>query len=174
MGISDNGPPPRYWRAFYTMSRAEKKCEQRLEDQDVEVFLPKQKSIRQWSDRKKEVIEPLFRNYIFAHVHERERLTCLRTNGIVRCVSFGGDLAQVPEEEIEQLRITQNTPGRLGLVEDPRPPEGTKVTVVDGPLSGLTGIVMEHRGNVYLLIRVQSVEQTMKVQLSAEKVEEVE
>lgn len=173
MAITDDGPPPRYWRAFYTRARAEKKCEQRLEDQEVDVFLPKQKSIRQWSDRQKEVVEPLFRNYIFAHVNERERLTVLRTNGVVRTVSFGGELAEVRAEEIEQLRITQNSPGRLGLYEDPRPPKGTKVTVVGGPLSGLTGTVMEHRGNVYLLIRVESVQQVLKVQLSAEQVEEV-
>ena len=45
--------PTHIWRVFYTRARAEKKCEQRLEDRRIDVLVPKKKEIRQWSDRKK-------------------------------------------------------------------------------------------------------------------------
>ena len=106
----------RKWRVFYTQARAEKKCEERLVQRGVEVYLPTHKVVRQWKDRKKKVIEPLFRNYIFAHVDEQERLHVLKTPGIVRCVSFGGTPAEVDEGEIEQLKIAQKDPKRLRLV----------------------------------------------------------
>ena len=85
------------WRVFYTQARAEKKCEQRLGQRGVEVYLPTHKVVRQWKDRKKKVVEPLFRNYIFVRVDEQERLHVLQTPGIVRCVSFGGTPAEVDE-----------------------------------------------------------------------------
>ncbi len=47
------------WYAIYTNPRAEKLVHSRLEETGVEVFLPLQKTYRQWSDRKKLVIKPL-------------------------------------------------------------------------------------------------------------------
>lgn len=108
----------RVWRVFYTFPRAEKKYEQRLSDSGIETYLPKHTVVRQWSDRKKKVVEPLFRNYIFARVDERDRLRALRTDGIVRCVSFQGQPAVVRDEEIEQIRLALDRRGcvrRRGL-----------------------------------------------------------
>lgn len=162
----------RTWRVFYTRARAEKKCEQRLDDRRIDVLLPTRTVVRQWSDRTKEVVEPLFRNYIFAQVDEKDRLRVLQTPGIVRCVSFRGEPARLREEEVEQIRRTQEAPDRLSVV-DLRPPVGATVTVTEGPMQGLTGEVREHRGQTYVLVRVEAVRQAIKVQVPASAVEEV-
>lgn len=156
----------RHWRVFYTRARAEKACETRLRDHGVEVLCPKQKVVRQWSDRKKEVVEPLFRNYLFAHVDERERLQVLRTNGIVRCVHFHGEPAVLRPEVVADLQKAQSAPDRLSVV-DLRPPVGTTVTIVDGPmgLHGLTGELCEHRGQTSVLVRVEMLRQAVRVQV---------
>jgi len=159
------------WRVFYTRARAEKKCETRLEQRSVEVFLPKRAVVRQWADRTKKVIEPLFRNYIFARVDEAERMRVLRTNGIVRCVTFRGEPARLRDEEVDQLRLTQGAPDRLSVM-DLRPPVGTEVTVTGGPLQGLSGEVTEHRGQVHVLVRVESIRQAVKVEVPADWVEQ--
>lgn len=155
----------RVWRVFYTMARAEKKCEERLRERDFEVLLPKYIALRQWKDRKKKVVEPLFRNYIFARVNERERLQVLEVDGIVRTVSFGGRLAEVAVHEIEQLQIALRDPERLGLVDFPLPATGTMVKVTDGPLRGLEGEVTEHRGQEYVVVRVSAIQQAVRVTL---------
>lgn len=156
------------WRVFYTLPRAEKKCEQRLQEQEIEVFLPKITSIHQWKDRKKAVVEPLFRNYIFAHVDEKDRLRVLQTDGIVRSVAFNGQPAVVSDEEIEQIRIAIRDPGRLSVIDaPPRPAVGSRVAVVEGPLSGLKGEVVEHRGQVHLIVRVSAIRQALKINLPA-------
>ena len=41
------------WYAIYTRPRAEKQVYQRLTESGIETYLPMQKTIRQWSDRKK-------------------------------------------------------------------------------------------------------------------------
>ena len=56
------------WHVIYTAPRAEKKVNERLESQGVETYLPLQKTLRQWSDRKKKVSIPLFNSYVFVRV----------------------------------------------------------------------------------------------------------
>lgn len=152
------------WRVFYTFPRSEKKCEERLCERSIEVFLPKHTVIRQWSDRKKKVVEPLFRNYIFAHVDERDRLRVLQTDGIVRCVSFEGSPAVVRDEEIEQIRIALENGSDFAVVDYvPRPEVGSKVVVTEGPMRGLRGVVREHRGQTHVLVVISAIRQALSV-----------
>ncbi len=164
---SANANPDCPWRVFYTLPRAEKKCETRLAQRHVEVFLPTCEVVRQWKDRKKKVVEPLFKNYIFARVDEQDRLRVLQTPGIVRCVSFGGAPAEVAAEEIAQLQIAQKDPSQLLRIDYPPPGIGEAVTVVEGPLRGLHGEVIEHRGQLYVVIRVAAIRQAVRVSVPA-------
>ena len=161
----------RKWRVFYTQSRAEKQCEARLARREIDVFLPKCEVVRQWKDRKKKVIEPLFRNYIFACVDEQDRLRVLKTPGIVRCVSFGGTPALVDTTEVEQLKIAQQDPARLRLVDAPLPTLGKIVTITEGPLRGLRGEVAQHRGLYHIILRVTAIRQAVRVHVPAAWVE---
>lgn len=162
------------WRVFYTFPRAEKKAEKRLDDGRIEVFLPKHTVVRQWSDRKKKVVEPLFRNYIFARVDEKERLRVLQTDGIVRCVSFQGTPAEVRDDEIEQIRRAIEHGGDFAVVDYvPRPDVGSKVVVTEGPLRGLKGEVREHRGQTNVLVAITAIRQALRVNVPAAWVEKV-
>ena len=53
------------WYALYTKSRNEKKAHSALVSSGIDSFLPLIKNLKQWSDRKKWVEEPLFRSYLF-------------------------------------------------------------------------------------------------------------
>jgi transcription termination/antitermination protein NusG len=158
----------RYWRVFYTRPRAEKKVERRLEASGAEVFLPMRTAIRQWSDRKKEVMVPLFPGYIFAHVDERERLSVLEDEGIVRCISFNGSIAAARDEEISALRAMQNVPGQIEAVAMRSVPKGAEVVVTSGPLTGVRGFVIGHPKMHYLLVEVASVAQAVRVHIPAD------
>ena len=79
-------PSDKVWRLFYTSPHAERQCEQRVLEQGIEAFVPYRTVVKQWSDRRKQIEEPLFPNYLFAHVDERGRLSTLKTPGIVRCL----------------------------------------------------------------------------------------
>ena len=160
-----------YWRVFYTTARAEKKCAQRLQTQDIDVFLPTYVTLRQWADRKKKVVEPLFRNYLFAQVDEAERLRVLQTPGIVRCVAFDGQPARVIPGEIEQLQIAQKAPDRLAPIAYPRPGIGAPVAIVDGPFRGLRGEVVRHQGEMHIVLRITSIQQALRVSVQADWVQ---
>lgn len=157
---------PKYWRVFYTKARTEMKCETRLEEKGIDVFLPKMDEIHQWSDRKKKVTVPLFRSYIFAHVDEHDRLRVLQTDGITRCLMFGGRLAAMQEKEMAYLKILQNSRDALSIARyGIRPAIGEEVVIEDGPLQGLTGIVTDHRGQLELIVRIDTIQQAVRVRI---------
>lgn len=161
------------WRVFYTRSRAEKQIEASLERQEYEVFLPKCEEIRQWKDRKKRVVLPLFPGYIFACVNERERLEVLQLDGVVRNVCMDGQPCSLTEDEIDQLRILQEDPYRISAVPiSELPKKGAHVTVTRGAFSGLKGEVRSRRGQTHVVVIVPAIKQAVRVIVPAEWVEE--
>jgi transcription antitermination factor NusG len=74
------------WYAIYVNSRHEKKVASLLESKLVEIFLPLQKKTKQWSDRKKIVLEPLFTSYLFVRIQETEKEKVRETSGVLNFV----------------------------------------------------------------------------------------
>jgi transcription antitermination factor NusG len=112
------------------------------------------KKNHQWSDRKKEIEEPLIRGYIFIYANERERLLSLEQPSIVRCVCERGHAACIPEWQIENLRKVENVQGDLMIHNGIIP--GKKVEIVNGPLRGAIGIIesMEHKNRFAVSIDI--------------------
>jgi transcription antitermination factor NusG len=92
------------WYAIYVNSRHEKKVASLLESKLVEIFLPLQKKTKQWSDRKKIVLEPLFTSYLFVRIQETEKEKVRETSGVLNFVYWLGKPAVVRDEEIEIIR----------------------------------------------------------------------
>ena len=110
-----------HWYAVYIKSRAEKKAQTELQQKEIESFLPLQRKLRQWSDRKKWVEMPLIPGYLFVRVSRKEYDTVLQSSFIVSYVRFEGTAAIIPDNQIEylQLMLKQDnldieiTPGNL-------------------------------------------------------------
>ncbi len=155
----------RVWRVFYTRPRNEKKVAERLSARGIEVCLPLRTVLRQWSDRKKKVQEPLFPGYLFAYVDEHERLAALQDNGVVTTVSFGGTLAEVQDAEIETLRALEGLPKSVEARALDAVPSGAEVIVTNGPLKGARGTVEGSPKAFYLFILIESVRQAIRLEV---------
>jgi transcription antitermination factor NusG len=127
------------WFALYTKPRSEFKAGKQLAGIEVEYYLPAITRLKQWSDRKKKVTEPLIRGYIFIHANEHQRLASVEQPSIVRCVFDGGHPASIPEWQIDNIRkmLSRNSEiiVRNGIIS------GTKVKIKNGPFEGVVGIV---------------------------------
>lgn len=126
------------WYAAYTRPRWEKKVASLLEEKNIENYLPLQKILKQWSDRKKWVREPLFRSYVFVCIGKEEYLAAIRTPGIVNFVSFEGKAVSIPQVQIEAIRTFIAT-GEDLVPETANMKPGDRVEVIRGPLKGLEG-----------------------------------
>lgn len=158
-------PLPIGWYAAYTKPRTEKKVFERLARQGVEVYLPLQRTLKQWSDRKKWVEEPLIRSYVFVRESNANHSMILSTEGLVRYIGFGGRPAVVPHADIVKI---QQLLGQAELtVEASAEPIaiGSQIVITTGSLQGLSGEVVEHRGRQKLVVRLEAINYSILVSL---------
>jgi transcription antitermination factor NusG len=158
----------KHWLALYTKPRHEFKAALQLENLSIEYYLPTLTKIKHWSDRKKKVVEPLFRGYIFIYCAEKERVLAVSQSTIVRVVSFNGKPAVIPDWQIENLRIM--------LIDNPevfvsdKIEIGSKVKIVDGPFRDVIGIVKGAQEEKWLAVSVDLLKCTVMVRLPKESV----
>jgi transcription antitermination factor NusG len=131
----------KHWYALYTKPRHEFKAEEQLKNNGIEYFLPKVTRLKQWSDRKKKVTEPLFSGYIFVRGNEKDRLLALEQYAIVRSIFFEGAPAIVPDWQIENLQKMLESGSEIEVTEQLN--VGTKVKIISGPFKDVEGIVYE-------------------------------
>lgn len=157
------------WYAAYTKPRNEKKVYTRLMENGIETFLPLQKRLKQWSDRKKMVEEPLFRSYIFVHIDSKDYYNILNTNGIVRYVTFGGKAAPIPERQIEQVKQLLVQDVEIETLDESLE-VGTTVEVKFGGLMGVVGELVEHTGKKKVVIKIDHISHSLLVTLPTDYV----
>ena len=133
----------RKWFALYTKSRWEKRAYQQLVEKGIETYLPLEKRLKQWSDRRKWVEEPLIRSYIFVKTTEHDLQQALNTPGIVTVIRFSGRPAPVQEKEIALIRSVLSSEEEFEVTGDAFA-LGQKVCVDHGTLKGLEGELVQH------------------------------
>ncbi len=127
------------WHVVYTKPRTEKKVYQKLIEVGFESFLPLQKVVRQWSDRKKKVEVPLFTSYVFINTNAKHYQDILSIFGIVRFIYFCGKPAIVRPVEIENIKEFLNrTKGSKVVFE-----KNDRVEITEGPLGGKRGKILQ-------------------------------
>lgn len=92
------------WYAVYTKPRWEKKVAENLAYNEFEAYCPINRVVRQWSDRKKVVHEPLFTSYVFVRIAEKQISEVKRIEGVLNLVYWLGKPAVIKEEEIEIIK----------------------------------------------------------------------
>lgn len=153
----------RFWRAFYTRPRHEKKAAGRLEA-EFEVYCPVRETRVQWSDRWKTVQKPLFTGYIFARVNDEERRRLLEDPSVSRTVTWLGKPAHIRDEEIYAIRVLLE---EAEEVEVTYVSEGDRVRVDSGELRDMHGVVVSVSGKrARLRIESMQCELTFSVRAS--------
>ncbi len=135
-----------YWHAVYVKSRTEKKAQAELQIQEIETFLPLQRKLRQWSDRKKWVEMPLISGYLFVKASRKEYDQILQSNYVVSYVRFEGKAAVIPDAQIEYLKLMlKQDNSEIEITREKLKP-GQMIEVVAGLLIGLKGKLQKIKG----------------------------
>jgi transcriptional antiterminator RfaH len=143
------------WYPVYTNPRAEKKAYEALLNKGIEAYLPLRRQLKQWSDRKKWVEEPLIKSYLFVHIAEHEQAAVLMTRGIARFIYFGSKIAAMPDRQIDDLRLLMSNSLDLEVTEENLLP-GEKITLKAGPLKGMKGEIISYRSQKQLALRLEN------------------
>jgi transcription antitermination factor NusG len=153
------------WYPVYTNPRAEKKAYELLAKKKIEVYLPLKKTLKQWSDRKKWIQEPLISSYLFVYITVSEMADVLTTSGISRFIYFSGKVATMPEKQIEQIKRLLQTDSPFSITTK-QFEKGEQVRVIAGPLQGLTGELIEYQSEKRILLRLGPVGESLLVKIS--------
>lgn len=152
---------PRVWYAVYTRPRWEKKVAALLAEKGIEHYCPINKVTRQWSDRKKVVLEPVFKGYVFVCPEENKKWDIKKVPGILNYVFWLGKPAVIREQEINTIRKF--------LMEFDSVEVEKKGFVVNSPVRITQGVLMNYEGMVIEVFGNRAVVKidTMDIQLSA-------
>ena len=130
------------WLVIATRPRSEKKVARALERLGLEYYLPVQRQLRQWKDRKKWVDVVLFPSYVFVYVTEADRHLVFGVEGVLRFVSFQGQPARISPSDLQRIRTLCSGADAAELCREVLL-SGDRVEVTGGALCGLQGILTE-------------------------------
>lgn len=154
------------WYPVYTHARAEKKAHEALLKKGIEAYLPLNRQLKQWSDRKKWVEEPLIKSYLFVYITEQDQMEVLTTKGIARFIYFSGKITAMPDAQINELKLLLASPYQLEITEEDLQP-GEKIIIKAGPLKGLTGEMISYRSQKQLILRLNNMGLSILVHVAA-------
>jgi transcriptional antiterminator RfaH len=156
------------WYALYVKSRSEKKVAAELVHLGIDHYLPLQKLLKQWSDRKKWVEEPLFRSYLFVYISAEQYYDVLNVTGAVKYVSFEGKAVPVPGQQIEAIKyyLNEEAPEKM---QNMHWEKGQRVEVITGSLTGLSGELVEVKGKHKVYVEIEAVGSAILLEIPKNK-----
>lgn len=157
----------KHWFVFYTKSRHEKKVQDFLIKRGYNVFLPMQKVMRQWSDRKRKVEVPLFNSYLFVHITEDQIPMVLQTPGISWNIRYNDRPAVLRSEDLEIIQRFLSSGLFIEAAAEQSLTQGDTVEVIGGPLKGMKGIVNRTSDGEKFSVLLESIHQNIIVTLNS-------
>lgn len=144
------------WYAVHTKARNERLAVEHLERQGYRTHLPLIRAARHRRGRWQGTVEPLFPGYVFVRLDLRsDNSAPIRsTRGVIGLVRFGGEPLPVPHAFMRVLHAAR------GDANDPIDPDhllraGDRVTLVEGPMTGLMAIVEAKSGRDRVLLLLE-------------------
>ncbi|WBV56251.1 UpxY family transcription antiterminator [Chryseobacterium sp. Chry.R1] len=154
------------WYVIYTKSRYEKKTAQILTEQNFKVYLPLNKTISQWSDRKKKVEKPLFSSYVFIYLETiKDYLRALAIEGVVIFIKFGNRLVRVLDEEIDRIRVFLNEFSDVELRNSLDIKVGEKRRITSGPFENYDCEIIKIDNKKKICVRIESLKYSILAEM---------
>lgn len=139
-----------------------------LEQKGIECWCPVRKVVKQWSDRKKMIEEPLFTSYVFVNIQDNEKTPVLMTDGILNFVYYLGKPAVIRDEEINLIkRYLDEKEATVSVQSLTSLDENTRIKVNHGVFMDTTGTVLKG-GKKKVFVKLESLDQVMIVEFPIE------
>jgi len=158
---SDSGKDQ--WFALQVRGRHERLVSTILTNKGYESFLP---TYRNWEGpkRKRHEESPLFPGYVFCRFDAFRRLPILVTPGVIHVVGIGRQPVAIDEIEMHSLVRIVDENFQAEPIDFLQP--GEKVRIVEGPLSGVEGILIDHKNSLQLILSVTLLGRSVRVEVN--------
>ncbi len=161
------------WYLIYAKPNQEVVAQQQLEQQGYTTYLPMIMNTKRRNGRRRYVEEPFFPRYLFIHLDQiNDNWSPIRsTMGVSSLVRFGMQPVSVNDDIIELIKQRENPEG-LHEVEDSLS-KGDSVRVLDGPMMGLEGVFIAKTGEQRVILLLDLMGKTTRVQIDVDAIEVV-
>jgi transcription termination/antitermination protein NusG len=157
-----------HWFALGVMARHEKAVARILTHKGYETLLPLYTNRHQYATRAREFDLPLFPGYVFCRFQPAAHLPVVTTPGVLQVVGAGRMPVAVDIEEI--AAIQQAVRAKARMLPWPFWKDGQRGRVVNGPLTGVEGIVTTVKESVRMVLSVSLLQRSMLVEVDASSV----
>ena len=155
----------KHWYAIYVRPRAEKKVAKSLSDAGIDHYLPLQRSLRKWSDRKKWIDMPLIPGYCFVHIDLADRIQVLTLPNVLQFVRFAGQPAMIQPSHIEFMKRMLSQTEVDYTISDQMPAPGQTVEIISGPMIGLQAEMICEKGRSRIIVRLEALGNIIQVEV---------
>ena len=157
------------WYALYINRHHERKVCTWISNMGVDTLLPIRSVKKIWSDRIKIIEEPLFPSYLFVKASCLEYFEILNHPSAVKYVSFGGNPAVIPEDQIGALKIisTFNIDAESSQSAFSA---GEEVVIAEGPLKGTKCELIHCNRKRRFILRMDQIGYSLSISISKENV----
>jgi len=152
------------WYVFYTHPKAEKVVYRDLLKRGYDAFLPLRKEIHKWKNRQTKLVElPIFPNYIFVKAKLYELPDIKRLSKIVTYITIGNRPSTISSKELDTIKKASVL--EMNMTIENSFCEGESVKIVDGPLTGSEGIILNHKGKTRFGILLNDLKHTVLIDI---------
>jgi transcription antitermination factor NusG len=162
------------WYAVHTRSRFEMKVFEGCSNKSIEAFVPRIQVMSRRKDRRKKILIPLLPGYVFVHFDMTPEVywDIIKTTGVVRMVSFRGQPVPARDEEMSSLMILDGTDRTVQ--NRTYMSKGDRVMIMEGPLKGLVGFYLRHKGQSQkVVVGIELLQRSLAVEIEDWALEKV-
>jgi transcription antitermination factor NusG len=151
------------WFAILVKPRHEKAVSAALRGKGYKEYLPLYKSQRKSAGHVRTADLPLFPMYVFCRFDPTQRLPILTIPGVFSIVGTSTAPTPLDDHEIEGIQTLVGS----GMRIDPWPcvEIGEVVQITQGPLSGLSGVLLSAKGADRLIVTVTLLRRSISVEI---------
>jgi transcriptional antiterminator RfaH len=156
------------WFAVHTRSKCEKAVAQMFAKKNIHAYVPLVQSVKRYTRKVRHTEKPLISCYVFVKILKSEYVPVLETENVAGFVRFSKNIIAIPDEEINVLRriVLENDieleaiPGAVGI--------GDPVMITAGPLTGLSGRVVEVEGKKRFQVELERMGYSLLMTIDAQ------
>jgi transcription antitermination factor NusG len=134
------------WFAVYTRPKWERKVTELLIKKQIKAYCPLNRDFREWGDKRKGTIDPLFSSYVFVYLTEEEQAKVIKTRGVISFIYWLGNPAIISNEEIDTIKRILDEYTDVKLKKTFVNPN-EQLKIISNPLMLRKGNVLEVRNN---------------------------
>jgi transcription antitermination factor NusG len=151
----------RKWFAVYTRSRMEKQLARTLLASEIPFYLPLRETRWKSGGAKRTAFLPLFPGYVFLCGDDNDLGRALESKAVSSFLKVVN-----PKEFFQSLQqVEQLLGGKVAVRSEEKLVEGKKVQILEGPFSGMVGMVVEQAEGARFYVQVELIGRGVSIEL---------